>query len=214
MSETPLEFTDQLKSWCETPSGPYRRPFRPNATWQTAQVFVIGTNPATPLRDEFASFDEYWKSLTFCPEIFERHYSAKHGGSTSKTARWTNELLCRLRPLNCLLTNVSWYPASKPSEVPKAEWAFGRCALRALIGYCRPRVLFCHGKPAETFARELGASVHRYAPAASQGFLPDGTLVFAFHHLSGQGLPRGARFEPATELPLFAQKIKLHVGDP
>src|SRR5437762_2752650 len=56
-AELTTDFEAQLKEWCATASGPYRRPFAPNPQWATAQVVIVGANPATPLRMEFASFE-------------------------------------------------------------------------------------------------------------------------------------------------------------
>jgi len=207
-----VTFEEQLKDWCRTDEGPYRRPFAPNPNWRGAQVFVVGTNPATPLhRDRFDSFDHYWAGLTVNPEIYYRVYRQQHASGSSKSSSWVRELLHDLRPLNCLVTNVAWYPASRPKYVPKPEWQFGAACLRALVEFCRPAALFCHGQPAEDFARSLGATVDRYQPAGTQTAVVDGTLVLAFHHLSGQGLRKNSKFSPATELPVFARKIKAHV---
>jgi len=81
---------DRLREICHTDAGPYLRPFAPNPEWRTAQVFVVGTNPATPLRDEFESFDAYWRGLTVDPSIFERvnpHTLVVHGAEAVALAQ-------------------------------------------------------------------------------------------------------------------------------
>ena len=205
-----MDFETQIKELCATAKGPYRRPFVPNTKWASANVFIIGTNPATPLRKEFASFDEYWNGLTARPEVFEKHYSAKHGGEASKTTKNIRKLVELLQPLNCLVTNVSWYPAKTKKEIPDAEWQLGKCALKTLISHCRPSVLFCHGQPAEEFAQWLGASVDRYALPETQEFVMNGMLILAFHHLSGMGI-RGAPFDLPSALQHFTATIERHV---
>lgn len=205
-----MTFETQLKEWCTTSQGPYRRPFAPNSNWASADVIIIGTNPATPLRDEFLSFDEYWSALTSDPELFYKHYSAKHGGSTSKSTVWMRKLIEVLHPLNCLVTNACWFPVQKQKDIPKYEWAFSQQPLKELIAFVKPKAVFCHGAVAEDFAKALGANVDRYLPSDSQDVVVNGTLLLAYHHFSGQGLRKGARFDPASELPQFADRIKRH----
>jgi hypothetical protein len=60
---------------------------------------IIGTNPATPLRDEFRSFDEYWNSLTVDPAAFDKYYSAQHKDGASKSTKWTKRQIELLQPL-------------------------------------------------------------------------------------------------------------------
>ena len=67
-----------LRSLCNTNEGPFLRPFAPNAQWNSASVIVVGTNPATPLREKFADFDNYSTALTRYPARFEKIYSSKH----------------------------------------------------------------------------------------------------------------------------------------
>jgi len=206
------DFEAQLKKWCATASGPYRRPFAPNPQWATAQVVIVGANPATPLRKEFASFEEYWRSLTTNPDSFNRHYSAQHGGGTSKSTKWTKQLIELVQPLNCLVTNACWFPVRKQKDIPKSELAFAQHSLKEMILLIKPRALLCHGSVAEGFAKTLGASVDRYLPPESQNMILNGMLVLAYHHFSGQGLRKGTRFDPASELPRFAERIKRHAG--
>lgn len=147
-----MDFERQLKEWCETAHGPYRRPFSPNPAWRQARVFIIGTNPATPLRNEFASFDDYWNALTVDPTKFDAHYSAQHHGETSKSTKWTRRLIELLQPLNCLVTNACWYPVEKEKNVPPSEWEFAESSLKKLIAFIRPNAIVCHGSVAEGFA--------------------------------------------------------------
>lgn len=207
-----MDFEEQLKSWCTTNSGPYRRPFAPNPDWHTADVFIIGTNPATPLRDEYDSFKEYWESLIANPASFEKHYSRQHNGGTSKSTKWTNRLIELLQPLNCLVTNACWFPVMKQKDIPVEEWAFAQQGLNSLIDFVRPKALFCHGSVAEGFAKSLGVPADRYAAPGEQISEIDGMLVLCYHHFSGQGLRKGARFDPASDLPRFAERIKLHAS--
>lgn len=72
--------------------------------------------------------------------------------------------------------------------------------------------MFCHGADAQKFAVSLDSSADRYRSATDQvATVKDDILVLCFHHFSGQGLRRGASFQPATEFPIFAKAIHEHV---
>jgi hypothetical protein len=209
-----LDFEAQLRLSCETPAGqPFLRPFAPNPDWANATVFIIGTNPATPLRDEFSSFGEYWEGLTRDPEIFRRAYKRKRAGGNSKTTDRICALVKKLAPLNCLVTNVSWVPAASPREITRDQWKAGSRLLTTLVRHCRPQVLFCHGSKACSFAHSLGAPVDPYVPAILQDTKHDGMLILAYHHFAGQGLRKGSRFAPDLELPAFVDRIHSYVRD-
>lgn len=206
-----MTFAENLKGWCNTDTGPYRRPFTPNSEWESATVLIVGTNPATPLRDEFESFDQYWQGLTESPEIFNERYTTAHQGGTSKSTSNANQLLKLLEPLNVLVTNVVWFPVSSKKEIPKSEWEFGQTALTELIRHVRPKVVFCHGADAEAFGKSLDPAVDRYLPPKDQVNSPwISPLVLAYHHFSGQGLRRGAEFKPQRDFPVFAKAIHGH----
>jgi uracil-DNA glycosylase len=210
-----VDLEARLKEWCETASGPYLRPFAPNPNWRDAEVMIIGENPATPLRDEYSSVDEYWDSLTANPEIFEKHYSAQHRGAMSKSTKRMRELIDHLQPLNCLISNVCWFPVQKSKDIPPIERRASLGYLYQLICFVQPKVIFCHGSIAEEFAREvLGVKTDRYAHPDKQASVVGGMMVLAYHHLSGQGLRPGARMDIESELPQFADRIKRHVSAP
>jgi hypothetical protein len=209
-----VDFEAQLMSWCQTPPGePFLRPFAPNPAWRDAQVFIIGTNPATPLRDEFPSFDAYWRGLTLDPQLFYLKYERKHQGGTSKTTDRVRELINMLSPITCLVTNASWIPAASPKDIKSQQWREGSDRLKELIRYCHPKVLFCHGAKACAFARSLGANVDPYELPSSQSTMYDGMLVLAYHHFTGQGLRQGSRFDPSNEVPQFATRIRSFIND-
>lgn len=207
-----MSFEEKLKERCYTESGPYRRPFAPNRHWSSAEVLIVGTNPATPIRDELGSFENYWQALTHTPEAFYNYYHQAHGGGASKSTTNANLLLSLLEPINTLTTNVVWYPVSRKNEIPKMEWELGAQALDELIQHIQPKVIFCHGADAERFGRKYVSGLDRYIPATEQAAqLVDEMLILAFHHFSGQGLRGGARFALKEELPIFATIIREHI---
>lgn len=203
------EFEKELKSFCNQPRGPYLRPFAPNPRWQTASVFIIGTNPATPLRDRFEDFDQYWTGLTRTPAIFWQRYRGAHRGGTSKTTENVKELQEQLSGTNCLITNVSWLPAKKFDRHARVMLSASREMLKRLIDFCPAKVLFFHGRWAREFAREAyGVSLECCLPPQKQNNRVAGMLLLAYHHFSGMGLPKGTRFRPDIDIPAFAERIR------
>lgn len=203
-----MDYTTRLKTECRTASGPYLRPFAPNPAWDSAEVFIIGENPATPLRDEFDSFDQYWEGLTADPAVFQRVYRGFHSGGSSKTSSLVSLLIEALAPVNVLVTNVSWYPASRFKHIPR--WEKRRSdRLDDLIAHCRPKVLFAHGRRARKFvSKRFGATLDPYLAPGRQTSVNQGMLCLGYHHFSGRGLRKGTSFEPLVDIPEFADRIK------
>lgn len=214
----------ELKSFCNQPTRPYLRPFAPNPRWQTASVFIIGTNPATPLRDQFDDFDQYWTGLTQTPAIFWERYRAEHCRGASKTTANVKKLEKALSGTNCLITNVSWFPAKtfersvrvtdNPPDTPDADvLSASSRRLKRLIGFCPAKVLLFHGRWACRFAcKAYSVSLDRCAPPQKQNNRVDGMLLLAYHHFSGMGLPKGVRFQPDIDIPEFAKRIRAELG--
>ncbi len=207
-----MDYIERLRTDSKTGAGPYLRPFAPNPRWRSAKVFIIGENPATPLRDEFDSFDEYWAGLTVEPELFHRVYQGFHSGGSSKTTHWTRSLVQSVAPLNVLVTNVSWYPAGRFKDIPTAEQERSD-RLQGLIAHCRPKVLFAHGRRARRFLDErFRVEVDPYCPPNQQTTVVSGMLCLGYHHFTGQGLRNGASFQPAAAIPEFADRIREYLG--
>lgn len=201
-----------LREICNTSKGPYLRPFRPNPKWDEARIFIVGSNPATPLRDEFRSFDEYWSSLTQNPETFNRKYSLKHRSGQSKTTKRTQRLRDWLHPVNVLITNAIIYPGKAIPNKPEQR-KIGRRCFEYLLGVCKPSSVLFHGKPAVDLAAEtLGVKLDRYEPLKSQCTVINELChcrLFAFPHFSGQGVRRGFKVsEMDKELKLLAVRMK------
>jgi hypothetical protein len=118
-----------------------------------------------------------------------------------------------LKPLNVLVTNVVWYPVKRKKDIPKHEWGFGEKALQELYDYVQPKVVFCHGKDAERFARLLNPNVYRNQPAEEQiQDIDNEVMVIAYHHFSGQGLKKGWKFNTKQDLPVFAKGMRSYVS--
>jgi hypothetical protein len=197
-----------LKEVCDTESGPYLRPFSPNPNWYSADVIVVGTNPATPLRDQFLSFDEYWDALTRTPEKFEEVYSREHGGGESKTTSNRRVLTDNLNGINVLVTNVVWLPSSSASKIKISEFRSGYGRLKRLLDGINPKVIFAYGgKAVECIFNNYSNVPDKLTPPQQQGKSREEPLVLTFPHLSGQGLPPGTKFRPDEVLPEFAQII-------
>jgi hypothetical protein len=131
-----------------TTSGPYLRPFTRNASWRTARVFIVGTNPATPLRDEFDSFEAYWLALSCNPSDFEKVYLSQRTGKPSKTTMRIKRFESHLADVGVLRTN-SWQiglpclPAPPPSR-PQPAWTVA-CASSQILARQSPRAQRCIG---------------------------------------------------------------------
>jgi hypothetical protein len=149
-----------LRKQCETRSGPYLRPFSPNVTWRDAEVFLVGENPATPIRRGCMTFDKYWNSLTTNPADFAAAYSdarkERAGSADSSETSERRKTFERALGLNCLVTNVCSYPAFPGDDVPKEHRGAkgtGYEILSALLEMVQPRAILFHGAEAAKFAR-------------------------------------------------------------
>lgn len=191
-----------LRHLAQTTSGPYLRPFTPDATWRSARVFIVGTNPATPLRDEFGSFDEYWHALTSDPAAFDAVYLAKRSGKPSKTTGRVKRFEIPLSGMGVLRANACALPSKRWSElsagVRREQLENGRQILRALVEICRPTAILAHGKEGVRAVSTLFATpLDPYAPLLRQsvraslvpGMAP--VQLFAYPHLSGIGVEKG-----------------------
>lgn len=162
-----------LQEACNTGEGPYLRPFQPNPNWRSAQVFLVGTNPATPLRTEFSSFADYWVALTDRPEHFYSRYQTKHAKGESKTSARARRFLEHVRPINCLVTNAFAYPARRASEIPgrRVQQQIGLEVFERLLRLARPAVALFHGAEALQLAQTyFGTPLDPYTPLNSQEF--------------------------------------------
>lgn len=204
-----MDVEAQLREICDTPSGPYLRPFRPNAAWKNATVFIVGSNPATPLREQFRSFDEYWDSLTRHPAVFDKAYAAARDGEDSKTTKRVKELCSGLQGVNHLVTNAAPYPIAHDERVPSAQWNIGEQIFTLLLSQCEPQAIFAHGSKAQRLVEQVfGVSLDPFVDPDVQDQRSNGCLHLCAPHLSGAGMKRGATFSAATALPKFAKRIR------
>jgi hypothetical protein len=191
-----MKSEEWLKDICNTASGPYLRPFAPNRKWREAEVFIVGKCPATPLRDEFESFDAFWESLTRLPDDFYRVYRKKHKGGESNTTGRINLLKGLLHPLSVLVTNATPYPAC--GRLTAWERQIGQIVFEQLVLTARPRAYLFHGGPAlglanDFFRLDLSWSVTPSVESVrvrNPGARKD-SFVFKCVHLSGQRRPAG-----------------------
>jgi hypothetical protein len=209
-------FNDQsLREICNTPEGPYLRPFTPNPKWAEARIFIVGKNPATPLREEFESFEAYWHSLTQDPEAFERIYRQQHSSGQSKTTKRARLFQNQLAPVNVLTTNAMIYPARPSEKIPnrKKPKKIGASCFQFIFNVCKPSSVLFHGSKAIQLALEtLGVKLDPYQPIELQDAViqnPSTCHLFAFPHFTGQGVKRGYRVrEMDTELARLAVRMK------
>jgi hypothetical protein len=215
----PQDVEALLRRLAQTNSGPYLRPFTPDANWRTARVFIVGTNPATPLRDEFGSFDEYWHALTCDPAAFKNVYATSRGGKPSATTNRINRFTAPLAGVGVLRTNACALPSRRWTELPRAvqreQLEIGRRILGALIEICRPAAILCHGREgvravSTLFGTPLDPYIQLERQAVRGALMPSGVPVqlFAYPHLSGIGVKKG--FEAgrmADELEALGRRL-------
>lgn len=192
------EDEDWIKRKCHTAKGPYLQPFAPNPNWRNAEVFIVGLNPVTSFREEFDSFDYYWRALTTEPELYERTQEVKYlkqEPARSRTSLRISELIGHLAPLNTLVTNIFSYPSTNPSLIPqryKREPVHERIISRLLVA-CKPKVLLFHGAEARKFASMyFSVKLDPYLAPERQntsGWIPGAatpSMLLAYHHLVGR----------------------------
>ena len=191
-----------LRRLAQTTSGPYLRPFAPVANWRKARVFIVGKNPATPLRDEFESFDAYWDALTRNPLAFEAVYLSQRSGKPSKTTNRARRFEAPLRDIGVLRTNACALPSGSWSELSTAvrreQLELGRQILGALVDICQPAAILAHGKEgvqaiSALFSTPLDPYVPLLHQATSASLAPGLAPVqlYAYPHLSGVGVNKG-----------------------
>jgi hypothetical protein len=210
-----------LRRLAQTDSGPYLRPFTPDAQWRASRVFIVGTNPATPLRDEFDSFDTYWHALTQDPTAFQKIYMTRRSGKPSATTNRIKRFTAPLEGIGVLRTNACALPSRRWSDLPGAlrreQLEVGRQILRALVEICRPAAILCHGKEGvRTVSALFGTRLDPYLPLEQQavcsalaaGHIP--VQLFAYPHLSGIGVKKGfAVGRMGDELQALGQRLAI-----
>lgn len=179
----------------------------------------MGENPATPIRRECMTFEEYWNSLTTNPADFAAAYSdarKKRAGSADSSA--TSERRKTFEGalgLNCLVTNVCSYPAFPGDDIPKEHRGAkgtGYKILSALLEMVQPRAILFHGAEAAKFAKrkfKIKLDIHALPEAQNSTVEPwyasDPVLLFASVHLGGAR--RFGEDEMDRRMQLFGHKI-------
>lgn len=217
-----MDSESKLKKLCEklSEAGPYLRPFAPNSNWKESKVFIVGTNPATPLRDsfgEFNDFNDYWTSLTIDNDRFNKIYRTKYSKGNSKT---TNRLKL-LAPLKPLILNAIIYPSPRIKEIPDIQLQrdIGKQCFEELINICQPKVILFHGKEAndlcfryfgiESRDFDIATGLYNYSPIGKQIAIHEDIRLFGCPHLSGLGVPKGYKVsEMDNELKRFSEIVK------
>jgi hypothetical protein len=194
-TEVSVNTITTLKALCKTDTGPYLRPFAPNQDWNQAKIFIVGTNPATPLRNEFRDFDDYWFSLTSNVANFESIYSKRHLSGASKTTLRARKVIVALDPLPVLVTNSIAHPTSRMSKLTNLPHhrEIGSQCFELLVTLNQPKVILFHGKEAcNLCARVFGVVLDRYMPISNQISQSDsGIGLYGFPHFCGVGVKKG-----------------------
>lgn len=202
-----------LRKICCTASGPYLRPFTANPSWRRAEIFIIGSRPATPLRDEFNNFEDYWGALTLRPDRFDEMYSRAQNSGESKSTGNRRILTDLLEGVAVLITNVCWVPVQGTKKLSRHEINIGQERLKQLYRHIRPKIIFAYGEPAINASSDLfGHAPDPYQSPKEQGQSRRKPLVLSYRHLSGMGGKKGRPFQPNIDLPEFAKIINRRLG--
>jgi hypothetical protein len=114
-----------LRKLCRPDNGPYLRPFQPNANWESAKVFIVGTNPSREIGPADCEYDDFIDSVLGNGQLFDSIYSSK---GESKTRDYMQSLINGISA-NTLITNLYWRPTRKAkflTESDKDTALFGR----------------------------------------------------------------------------------------
>jgi hypothetical protein len=171
-----------LRKLCRPDNGPYLRPFQPNANWESAKVFIVGTNPSREIGPADCEYDDFIDSVLGNGQLFDSIYSSK---GESKTRDYMQSLINGISA-NTLITNLYWRPTRKAKFLTESDK--DTALFFQLLRHVKPRVLVVHGKPAAT-----QFNVNTLTPIWDQDKrieIPGAqykTSVFAYPHLSGLG---------------------------
>jgi hypothetical protein len=130
------------------------RPFVCDGSPLEAQVFVVGLNPATTLREDFWSF---WNdSAGFDRRSFDLKYGAVRPKKSGNRPRI--EAITRAFPRGqCLETNIYSSP-TKSGPMIKANQK-RTAVFEQLIAMVQPKALFIHGAPTYRYFAKLSRDI-------------------------------------------------------
>lgn len=164
-------FLEQVKEWIKPHPGenhPYYRPFIANEYHDRWPVFLVGTNPATPINPSQIDADTY-ANMLLNQELFIKHYIKlrqrlkKTKVSPTRTGiRKMADKIQKSTGYSVLETNVIPYPASNEKElayVSKEALNHSRKIFSKLLLNQRPRLIITHGRTAKD---ELIASLKNH----------------------------------------------------
>lgn len=144
------------------------RPFVCNGNPLDCEVFIVGFNPATAIKD--SKFTDFFINGVFDKEKFtniyksaraeQREQAGKEGNKISKTRKGIDLISTQLEKeeIKTLETNVYFKPTSKAKELKKEDRNAGQFLelLSLFKGSNNPKVIFIHGgKTLKTFAKML-----------------------------------------------------------
>ncbi|MDN7577450.1 hypothetical protein QZM25_33075 [Burkholderia contaminans] len=137
------------------------RPFVCDGSPLTCSVFIIGTNPASSLAEQFWT---YWDDSTgFDKDRFMQAYSdsrRRRGKAVVSQTRNALEVLVKsCAPLRCLETNVFGEATATQAELLAAPTQ-GRSVLPFLVDAIKPKWIIAHGLVAGKAAAPYENSAH------------------------------------------------------
>lgn len=146
-----------IKKMCEAPGAgkAYYRPFICRGDLSRADIFFVGTNPATPITPEDMDLDEYVELLLDYErfiEFYKKSRISRDKSELSRTRIGMNSFLKWLSKhtaLSIIETDVISYPAEKLKHLrkePKQVIERGKDIFYELVVNFKPKLLILHGK--------------------------------------------------------------------
>lgn len=124
------------------------RPFVCDGSPLAREVFLVGTNPATPMDQNFWCFwndDRGFDKIAFMEAYKE---TRRHLSPTRQTIEWVIQFSA---PMKCLETNI--YATPKPSGERLSKEERNTAPFDYLLERINPKLVIAHGKPATEYLK-------------------------------------------------------------
>ena len=152
------KFREGLERLMPTPEA---RPFTCKGSPFKCRLFIVGFNPATPLKQDF--FRRYWcDDRGFLRKVFEADYLQRrkeqrreepHKRQVSPTRQRIEAFVEGASPVPCLETNIYAVPTAKASELESKYKNMD--IIEYLIKKIRPAGIFVHSNAARKLFQKL-----------------------------------------------------------
>ncbi|HEX5359584.1 MAG TPA: hypothetical protein VFW49_00555 [Fluviicoccus sp.] len=163
----------------------YFRPFVCKGDIETADIFLVGINPATPIHPSDMTLDNYMHLLQDYDRFLALYSSLRQaqGKTTKSRTRTGMDAFIQWLSSACghaiLETNVIPYPTKDVKalrKVPEATQAHAKAIFMKLLTTLKPRLLVVHGKESACVLEELLINAGLLAAGETRSAAPIETL--------------------------------------